>query len=258
MHPSALETGRLFFETYWQSRFHNILDIGSRDVNGTLRSVKPEGAAYLGVDLAPGPGVELVLQDPHHLPFDDESIDVVVSTSCLEHDPLFWLTFAEMLRVVKRGGLVYINAPSNGSYHGYPFDHWRFYPDAGRALERWSERVGTPATLIESCIGQRVGGHPWADNVMVFARQPFEHPLPEPLLCDRLPSATNLRRGDAEALERFQALPEDLRELKQARAQVKALQEKLKASQAQVTALSAGVHGAGPDGGAATLAGDRR
>ncbi|WPL19002.1 hypothetical protein Thiowin_04106 [Thiorhodovibrio winogradskyi] len=45
MHPSALETGRLFFEIDWRDDFHNILDIGSRDVNGTLRSVKPEGAA---------------------------------------------------------------------------------------------------------------------------------------------------------------------------------------------------------------------
>ncbi|MFP4076345.1 MAG: hypothetical protein ACLFTD_07650 [Halochromatium sp.] len=131
-----------------------------------------------------------------------------------------------MLRVVKRGGLIYLNAPSNGSYHGYPFDHWRFYPDAGRALASWSERVG---------------GHPWADNVMVFARQPCAHPLPEPLLCDRLPGATNLRRGDAETLERFQALPEDLRDLKQAQAEVKALQAQLKASQAQVMALSAEV-----------------
>ncbi|EIC23738.1 class I SAM-dependent methyltransferase [Thiorhodovibrio frisius] len=263
MHPSALETGRQFFETYWREDCHNILDIGSRDVNGTLRAVKPEGAAYLGVDLTPGPGVELVLQDPHRLPFDDASFDVVVSTSCLEHDPLFWLTFAEMARVVKPGGLIYINAPSNGNYHGYPFDHWRFYPDAGLALARWSERVGTPVALIESFIGKRVGADPWADNVMVFARQPFAHPLPEPLLCDRLPGATNLRRGEAEALDRFQALPEDLRDLKQAQARSKALQEQLEASQAREAALSAELAAlqaeqtaSEADGGAASLAGD--
>lgn len=238
MHKSALDTGRLFFQTYWREGFHNILDIGSQDVNGTLRSVKPDAAAYLGVDLTPGPGVELVLKDPHHLPLDDESVDVVVSTSCLEHDPLFWLTFAEMLRVVKGGGLLYVNAPSNGLYHGYPFDHWRFYPDAGRALVQWSERVGTPAILIESFIGQR-DGEVWADNVMVFARKPFEHALPERLLCDQLPGATNIRRGDAEALERFVAQPEDLRHLQQANARVKELQEQLKGCEARVSALKA-------------------
>lgn len=237
MHKSALVTGQLFFQTYWREGFHNILDIGSRDVNGSLRSVKPEDAAYLGVDLAPGPGVELVLKDPHHLPLDDESVDVVVSTSCLEHDPLFWLTFAEMLRVVKAGGLLYLNAPSNGLYHGYPFDHWRFYPDAGCALVQWSERVGTPARLIESFIGQR-DGDVWADNVMVFAREPITQPLPERLLCDQLPGATNIRRGAAEALERFVAQPEDLRRLQQANARVKALEEQLKASEARLSALT--------------------
>lgn len=241
MHQTALDTGRMFFETYWRSGFHNILDIGSRDVNGTLRSVKPEAAAYLGVDLQPGPGVELVLQDPHHLPLDEASVDVMVSTSCLEHDPLFWLTFGEMLRVLKPGGFLYINAPSNGSYHGYPYDHWRFYPDAGRALAQWAERLSRPAALIESFIGERAGGI-WANNVMVFAREPFDHALPDPLLCDQLPGATNIRRHGSDELERFVALPEDLRKLKQAQAHVKQLQEQLKQSQARVEELTAAIN----------------
>lgn len=234
MHPTALQTGRLFFETYWQSNYHNILDIGSRDVNGSLRSVKPEAAAYLGVDLQPGPGVELVLQDPHHLPLDDQSVDIVVSTSCLEHDPLFWLTFGEMLRVLKPGGILYINAPSNGGYHGYPFDHWRFYPDAGRALVQWAERLERPVTLIESFIGECAGGT-WANNVMVFACEPFDYALPERLLCDQLMGATNVRRGNAEELERFEALPEDLRRLKQANARINALEAQLKEYEANAS-----------------------
>lgn len=238
MHATALDTGRLFFDTYWRSSFHNILDIGSRDVNGSLRSVKPEGAAYLGMDLQPGPGVELVLQDPHHLPIDDASVDVVVSTSCLEHDPLFWLSFGEMLRVLKPGGFLYINAPSNGNYHGCPCDHWRFYPDAGRAFAQWAERLKQPATLIESFIGA-CAGDIWANNVMVFAREPFDHALPQRLLCDQLPGATNIRRGNAKELEHFVALPEDLRRLHEANARAKELQAQLEQSEAQLNALTA-------------------
>ena len=30
--------------------------------------------------------------------------------------------------------LFYLNAPSNGEFHRYPVDCWRFYPDAGGAL----------------------------------------------------------------------------------------------------------------------------
>ena len=43
-----------------------------------------------------------------------------------------------MTRLVKLGGFIYINAPSNGVYHRYPGDNWRFYSDAGQALAYWS------------------------------------------------------------------------------------------------------------------------
>ena len=56
-----------------------------------------------------------------------------VSTSCFEHDPIFWLTFKEIARVTKVDGFVYVNAPSNEVYHGYPGDNWRFYKDAPAA-----------------------------------------------------------------------------------------------------------------------------
>ncbi|WPL20134.1 methyltransferase domain-containing protein [Thiorhodovibrio frisius] len=181
--------------------------------------------------MQPGPGVELVLQDPHHLPLDEASVDVVVSTSCLEHDPLFWLTFGEMLRVLKPGGFLYINAPSNGSYHGYPYDHWRFYPDAGRALAQWAERLSRPATLIESFIGER-DGETWANNVMVLAHDPLEHALPARLICDQWPGAINIRRQGSDELERFTKAPEDSRKLKKVRTRVKQLQGQLQQSEA--------------------------
>lgn len=237
MHKSALQTGKVFFETYWRDGFHNILDIGSRDVNGSLRSVKPVNAAYLGVDMTAGPGVELVLKDPHHLPFDDESFDVIVSTSCLEHDPMFWLSAAEMFRVVKPGGYVYINAPSNGNYHGYPFDHWRFYPDAAQALVQWAERLERPVQLVESFIGRKVEDV-WADNVMVFARVPHDGKFPEKLVCDQIAGATNIRRHDSDTLEKTEIAPEDLRELKQSRKDFAELREKFEAAKVQVTELT--------------------
>lgn len=128
--PVCIAERAALFETYWRAEFKNILDIGSRNVNGTLRDVRPEGCGYLCVDLGAGPGVDLVLSDPHQLPLAEQSFDMVVSTSCLEHDPMFWLTFLEMCRILRHGGYIYINGP----YHGYPYDHWRFYPDSGMAL----------------------------------------------------------------------------------------------------------------------------
>ena len=63
--------------------------------------------------------------------------------------------FNEALRVLKPTGLLYINAPSNGAYHRYPVDCWRFYPDSGVALQNWGNRSGYECALLEFFIGVR-------------------------------------------------------------------------------------------------------
>ena len=111
MHDTAYEIGRLFFRSY-VSAGDAVLDIGSMDVNGSLRDFRPEGSLYIGVDLSTGNGVNLVVRSNCQLPFADEVFDIVVATSCFEHDAMFWLTFLEVCRVLKRGGYVYLNTPS--------------------------------------------------------------------------------------------------------------------------------------------------
>ena len=135
MHVSAKKNGELFFETYVKSlNSVTIVDVGSMDVNGSLKEVIPKNSKYIGVDFAEGKGVDKVLKDPYNLPFENNSVDVVVSSSCLEHSELFWLSFIEIIRILKPNGLFYLNAPSNGAFHRYPVDCWRFYPDSGKAL----------------------------------------------------------------------------------------------------------------------------
>ena len=168
MHQTAYDTGRFFFQIYWQPGFSRILDVGSQDVNGTLRPIAPPAANYTGVDLVAGPGVDLVLTDPYSYPFVPGSFDCIVSTSCFEHDDMFWLTFSEMCRVLKSDGFIYINAPSSGVYHGFPRDCWRFYPDSGIALEKWGRRMSHDISLVESFQFDGTEGH-FRDFVMVFA-----------------------------------------------------------------------------------------
>ena len=101
MHPSAFENGRLFFDTYLSPQAApTVLDIGAQDVNGSLRSLAPAASHYIGVDFAPGRGVDVVLDDPYHLPFADGSIDAVVSSSCFEHIELFWLRITSPLWLI--------------------------------------------------------------------------------------------------------------------------------------------------------------
>ena len=92
MHKSALNTGALFFLVYLAHQDDlTIVDIGSQDVNGSLKNVSPPQHRYIGVDFSSSNGVDFVLTDPYEYPFDSGSIDCVVSSSCFEHSEFFWL-----------------------------------------------------------------------------------------------------------------------------------------------------------------------
>jgi len=168
MHMTALDHGSRFFKTYAKDG-DSIVDIGAQDVNGSLRSHAPVSAKYVGVDFVAGKGVDVVIDDPYCLPFEDELFDIAVSSSCFEHSEFFWLTFLEILRVLKPSGLLYLNVPSNGMYHRHPVDCWRFYPDSGKALERWARRNKFPCTMLESFTGPQNGGI-FNDFVAVFVK----------------------------------------------------------------------------------------
>ncbi|MBC7962536.1 MAG: methyltransferase domain-containing protein [Steroidobacteraceae bacterium] len=197
MHQSALKFGKLFFDVYCNGLANaTVVDIGSQNVNGSLKDVCPESLTYIGVDFVEENGVDIVLDDPYKLPFDDESIDVVVCSSCFEHSQFFWLLFLEIVRSLKPGGLLYLNAPSNGSFHRYPFDCWRFYPDSGKALVAWANREGYPLTLLESFIGDQSesnieDGAAWHDFVAVFVKLAETKNCYETRIVDDLPNFTN-------------------------------------------------------------------
>lgn len=215
MHPTAMDNGRLFFECYpGPGSGAQVVDIGSQDINGSLRSIAPAHCRYTGLDFAPGPGVDAVLADPYHLPFDDACVDVVVSSSCFEHIEFFWLMFTEVLRVLKPAGLFYLNAPSNGEFHRYPVDCWRFYPDAGVALVNWARHCGHAPALLESFTTcQRLDI--WNDFVAVFVKDAACADAHPGRMLDRVGRYTNGRRHGSPHLLHPQTAPEDLVKLQQ-------------------------------------------
>ena len=80
---------------------------------------------YVGVDVAPGPQVDVV-SPAESLPFPDARFDVVVSFQTLEHiaDPP--RAIAEMHRVLKPGGIALVSTPATAAYHPVPTDYWRW------------------------------------------------------------------------------------------------------------------------------------
>jgi len=170
VHRTAINNAKRFHDAYLERLGEvSIVEIGSQDVNGGIRGVLGARNRYTGVDFVAAAGVDVVLEDPYQLPFPDDHVDVVVSSSCFEHAEFFWLSFLEAIRILRPGGLLYLNAPSNGPVHGYPVDCWRFYPDSGKALARWAVRNGHDVRLLESYTSEQDGGY-LNDFVAVFLK----------------------------------------------------------------------------------------
>jgi SAM-dependent methyltransferase len=89
-----------------------ILEIGSYDVNGTIRPYF-ENSSYIGVDLTEGPGVDVVC-DGDKVDYADETFDLTVSCECFEHNPHWLETFLNMHRMTKAGGIVIFTCATTG------------------------------------------------------------------------------------------------------------------------------------------------
>ena len=108
----------------------SVLEVGSYNVNGSVRPLFKEAKEYYGVDTREGPGVDAPMSADCLL-YPADVFDIVISTEMLEHDPQFWLSMAEMGRVLKPGGHLIITARGNGfPQHDYPADYWRFMPES--------------------------------------------------------------------------------------------------------------------------------
>ncbi len=118
-----------------QGRGLAVLDVGSYDVNGTFRPlVEGRGGLYTGLDMVPGPNVDVVAVDPYRFPFEADSFDVVMSGSTMEHVEAIWLWVPELVRVLKPGGYLALHTHWSFPEHRYPVDCWRVMPDGMRFL----------------------------------------------------------------------------------------------------------------------------
>lgn len=108
--------------------FNKILEVGSRDVNG---SVKPifNYDEYIGLDLINGANVDIVADAEKLLDhFPEETFDLVLCVETLEHVKNPWLIVENMRKVLKPGGWMFITTPGTGHpQHDWPSDYYRYF-----------------------------------------------------------------------------------------------------------------------------------
>jgi SAM-dependent methyltransferase len=172
LHQSSLDKMTIFRDRYLPAKISEplrILDLGSQDVNGSYRSLfSGLHWDYVGLDMAAGNNVDIVLQTPYVWnEIASKSADVVISGQAFEHIQYFWITMLEIARVLKVGGICCILAPSSGPEHRYPLDCWRFYPDGLASLAHFAQLEVVEAETQWQDLGYADGSDFWHDSILV-------------------------------------------------------------------------------------------
>jgi SAM-dependent methyltransferase len=188
LHQSAHDHMDRLVAHYLRPDVHyRVVDLGSR-ISGRQKMTHRDlfaghSCTIIGVDIAPGRNVDLVMKKPYRLPMKSNSADVVISGQAFEHIPFFWASLLEITRVLKPNGLVFLTAPSRGHVHT-AVDCWRYYPDGLRAMATFAGLDVLEAhTDFPPIIGKRQHDYSaidttyryWGDSVGVF-RKPARHP----------------------------------------------------------------------------------
>lgn len=128
-HNSCIDFGRDSIKEE-EIRSKSVIEIGSHNINGTLRHIiegfKP--GLYIGVDINFGPGVDQIcLAEDITKKFGYNRFDVLICTELLEHVKNWQDVVHSIKNVIKPNGVLFLTTRSKGiRYHGFPFDFWRY------------------------------------------------------------------------------------------------------------------------------------
>jgi Methyltransferase domain len=149
MHPEArdglarqLEASCLDLSAPWR-----VLDLGGRDINGSIRDLLP-AATWTGLDVEAGQGVDMVHDATTPWPGGFDQFDIVVCTEVLEHVEKWGALLRTATQALEPGGpeMLFVTCASTGRRpHG-----------ASGAMDpapgEWYDNV-SPAALRDALVG---------------------------------------------------------------------------------------------------------
>ena len=113
-----------------------VLEVGSKEYGSTSTFRETyRGHEYVGIDMAEGPGVDVVVDlTETFAPLPEGHFALAICCSVLEHVRKPWLFAENLTRLVRPGGHLYMSVPWVWRYHPYPDDYFRFSAAGVRAL----------------------------------------------------------------------------------------------------------------------------
>lgn len=96
----------------FREHFHNcdVIEMGSLNINGSVRQMF-SSCQYTGVDIGPGPGVDLISRAADvNLPL----ADTIISCEMLEHDEDWQRSLVRMVELLRPGGLLVLSCATTG------------------------------------------------------------------------------------------------------------------------------------------------
>ena len=150
MHKAAYD----FVAQFQTDKVVKVLEIGSRNINGSVRSLFPN-AIWSGVDKNGGDGVDIVVDATEYI--HDEEVDFVISCESLEHIKNWRKALSNAIKSLKYDGRLIITCsghgrlPHSGENGGmlFPNEHYR-----NLSPEEISQYLSTNEMLVE--ISQKV------------------------------------------------------------------------------------------------------
>jgi SAM-dependent methyltransferase len=165
---SHVYLGLTFIHTWLQNRalpeVHGVMldfGCGGRPYEKLFR---PKLDRYIAADVAKAKKTELDIEltPGEPVPLDDGTVDVVLSTQCLEHVSDVDAYLSECNRLLRPKGILILTAPMQWRHHEIPYDYLRF---TRYGLTMFLERHGfeikdlSPAGGVFSLLGQIFVNH---------------------------------------------------------------------------------------------------
>lgn len=146
-----------------------VLDVGCGDKPYETWTIA-EKVEYLGIDVYPGPKVDIVIEPGRAWPIETESFDVVLCTQVMEHVIDLEKSLKEIRRVLKAGGKIIITVPFIYNEHGVPIenDYRRFSIHGLRDI--FSHQYDISELKVQGGVGSTIGTL-WLNWLSIF--RPF-------------------------------------------------------------------------------------